>query len=71
MIGRFIHHQHVGLVQQQLRQRHAGPLAAGQHADELILLIAAEQQGPQHVADHLGVQLSPGRHFLEGGVSAR
>ena len=42
VVGRLVEQQHVGAALQELREVHAVALAAGQLADLLLLLVAAE-----------------------------
>ena len=53
MVARLVEHQHVVLAQQQAGQAQPGPLAAGEHRDSLLHLLAAEQQGAGQVENRL------------------
>jgi hypothetical protein len=50
VVGRLVHQQQVARLDEQPRQRHARPLAARQHADLLVDVVAAEQERPEHAA---------------------
>ena len=47
MVARLVENQHVVLAQQQARQAEPGPLAAGQHGDRLLDVLAAKQEAPR------------------------
>jgi hypothetical protein len=51
VVGRLVHQQHVGAQQHQLAEQHAALLAAGDHLDRLLHLVAGEQQAAQGAAD--------------------
>jgi hypothetical protein len=44
VVGRFVHQQHVRPRQHQLAEQHAALLAAGDHVDRLLDVVAGEQQ---------------------------
>src|SRR5687768_17234361 len=67
MSRRFVEHEDVGLLEQQLRQSHAGALATREQLDLLVLVLAAEQQGAEDVADLLVLGAALLLHFLEDG----
>ena len=48
MVGGFVEHQHVGLLQHQLAEEHARGLAAGEH---IGLLVAVFFAGKQHLPE--------------------
>ncbi|KAF1858260.1 hypothetical protein Lal_00014761 [Lupinus albus] len=52
VVGRFVQQQHVRLTQQQLAQRHAALLAAGQHAD-----LGVPRRQAQRVGGHFQLQV--------------
>ena len=73
MVGRLVEQQDVGLGEQQLAQRHAALLAAGQRLDRGIARRAAERvHGLLHlrveVPQPLGVDLVLERRHLVGGL---
>ena len=68
MVGRLVEQQQVDRLQQQPRQRHPHPLAAGQHADRLVDVVGGEQEGAQQVAHLLLPAGGGGRlHGLQHG----
>ncbi len=56
VVGRFVHDQHVGLLQDQLAEQHATLLTTGDDLDRLEDLIVGEQHAAQGAADHLFAQ---------------
>ena len=55
VVGRFIHHQDVRLLQNQFAVEHPPLFAARQHAHVFPHIVAAKQQPPQGAAQHLFV----------------
>ena len=55
MIGRLVHEQHVGLLQDQLAEQHAPFFAAGDHLHRFLRIVAGKQQAAKRAAHHLVV----------------
>ncbi|RMU70218.1 hypothetical protein ALP23_05335, partial [Pseudomonas syringae pv. apii] len=69
VVGRFVHHQHVGLLQDQLAEQHAALFTTGNHLHRLEDLVVGEQHAAQGATHHLLAALGPLTHPVEqGGV---
>ena len=64
VVGGLVEDEQVDGLQQQADHRQARPLAAGEHADELLRGLAAKHKGTEQVVD-LQAHLSP-RHLVDG-----
>ena len=66
VVGRFVHDQHVGLLQDQLAEQHATLLTTGNDFYRLEDVIVGKQHAAQSATDHL-LALSPLAHPVEQG----
>ena len=68
MVRGLVEHEQVRGDEQQLRERDAGPLAAGEHADLLLDVVAGEEERARDAA-HVGLALV--RHEVPERVEDR
>ncbi|RMQ07034.1 hypothetical protein ALQ09_05660 [Pseudomonas viridiflava] len=67
VVGRFVHHQHVRFLQDQLAEQHAALFTTGNHFDRLEDLVIGEQHAAQSATYHLLAALRPLAHPVEEG----
>ncbi len=65
MVGRLVHHQHVGALEDQPAEQHAALLAAGDHFHRLLDLVVGEQHAAEGAAHQLFAALGPLGHPVE------
>ncbi|MDT4823587.1 hypothetical protein FQZ97_568170 [compost metagenome] len=68
VVGRLVHHQHVGLLQDQLAEQHAALFATGNHLHRLLDLVVGEQHAAEGAAHQLLAALGPLGHPVEQAV---